>query len=957
MFCTLVTSPFITNSFLIAQCVSGPPIPAFTNPSFEGPVGIAIVPSPWNACVGSPDTHPDLTGPLSALSNITPSNGSTYVGFGVNWSGSFVEAVAQTLASPLVAGTNYQFTMDLAQSNTAGVAPPGCVELQIWGGALVCDFSELLWSSGVIMNTNWVTQSINFTPTSAHAVITFILNETCGNGSGYAMIDNIQAITGALPGILTSINAYSSCDYQLLGTGSCPLDSVIVTGNIINSPLTIPLFGDTMLDEIIIFSSGQTGNQTINYTAYFQSGDVVTGSTSITVDNPMSSFQSGSACLGTPVTFTDNSTSSQSSINSWFWDFGDGNMATTQNPTHLFSASGTYSVTLAVTTINGCADTVSQIVEVHPFPIAGFSTTDVCFGETVIYTNNTTISAGNYNSSWDFGDGTSSSLAGPAHLYNTPGTYAATLIVTSDSGCVDTASAVVNVFDSPVSDFNVADDCIGVTALFSDNSTVGGISSITQWEWGFGDGTFASVQNPNHDYTNAGTYDVSLIVTSDKGCTDTMTLSTTRFSLPIADFSPTAVCWLDTTQFTDLSTVTNGTIGTWVWNFSDGSPLNNLQNPGHVYPPGSYDVELIVISNNGCIGSVNKTVEVYPLPIAAFTFDTVCVNAFPTSFTDLSSISSGSTASWDWLFDNGFPTSLQNPSHNFAAAGTFVAQLIVTSDKGCIDTIEHFILVNDIPAVDFIADSFVGCSPVCVNFFDVGSSVNNVITSWQWDFGNGESSVLQHPSACFIPEGIYDIELSVISDKGCENTLVITQMISVWANPQAGFNYTPDEITILNPEVNFSDASLDASSWQWDFGDGNTDVGSDPTHIYTDTGIYIVQQVVFNNYGCSDTISTTVNVSGVFTLYIPNAFTPNEDGANDSFSPKGIGVLAEGYSLYIFDRWGDKIFESHDLNLPWNGSIHDRPNQALQAVYVYKVQLTDLFNRQHEYTGHVTVVR
>jgi gliding motility-associated-like protein len=185
--------------------------------------------------------------------------------------------------------------------------------------------------------------------------------------------------------------------------------------------------------------------------------------------------------------------------------------------------------------------------------------------------------------------------------------------------------------------------------------------------------------------------------------------------------------------------------------------------------------------------------------------------------------------------------------------------------------------------------------------------------------------------------------------------------VNVYASPVAGFDSGPDEVTMLNPQIEFTDQSVGATSWYWEFGDGvpTTSALQNPVFWYADTGSYIVTQICFNIYGCSDTAQLLVNVEEDGALYIPNAFTPNADGVNDVFLPVGIGVDEAAYEFWIFDRWGNLIFHSTTFGEGWDGKVQGGTGEIAQEdVYVWKLQYRSVTKKQtREYIGHVSLVK
>jgi gliding motility-associated-like protein len=176
----------------------------------------------------------------------------------------------------------------------------------------------------------------------------------------------------------------------------------------------------------------------------------------------------------------------------------------------------------------------------------------------------------------------------------------------------------------------------------------------------------------------------------------------------------------------------------------------------------------------------------------------------------------------------------------------------------------------------------------------------------------------------------------------------------VYPKPVAAFTPDPVSISVLTPHIDFIDASSGAMYWQWDFGDNSTSIQQYTSHDYADTGTYHVTQVVINQYGCSDTTVRTIIIESEFQFFIPNAFTPNGNVTNEIFNGQGIGI--EDYHMMIFDRWGNLIFESTDMNQGWNGTLNNGVKAEID-VYVYKFVLKDVFGNDHTFIGHVSLIR
>ncbi|MES2593082.1 MAG: PKD domain-containing protein [Bacteroidota bacterium] len=697
------------------------------------------------------------------------------------------------------------------------------------------------------------------------------------------------------------------------------------------------------------------------------------GSAVITIhDNPIAIFSNTSKCNGNNTQFTDNSTTASGTINAWVWNFGDGSaLNINQNPPHLYANAGSYTASLIVNSSVGCADTVSKSVQVFYNPIAGFTHNDVCFKDSMLFSNTSSVhsSAAIASYLWVFGDGSpTSNLQNPVHFYSTPGPFNVTLLTTTTDGCSDVINNSVNVFDPPSSAFVFNNTCLFAPAAFTNTSLNPTMGTIASWSWNFGDGTplNTTVNNPNHLYSIPGNYQVTLITHSTNlGCADTLKDSITVFPMPIADFGFADVCFSEIMNFYDSSEVASGNISGWSWNFGDGSLLVTSQDPTHTYAnPGSYNVTLISATNNGCKDTITKSVVIHPLPIASYTTANVCLGS-TSAFNNQSTISTNPTndviQSWIWNFGDGSPViTITNSTHLYTAIGAYSAKLLVISNFGCKDSISKPYFVNPNPSPDFTADDTVGCEPLCVNFQNLSTIATGTNTGHSWNFGNG-SSTNQNPNHCYNNDSIYttitfNIILQVTSDSGCTTTLTKNNYITVHPNPEAGFSVQPATVSILNPIISIIDLSAGANFWTWNYGDLDTSSFSSPLpHTYADTGTYTITQIVSTLNNCIDTSYQTVTIEPEFLFYIPSAFTPNNDGKNDVFTGKGVFIVT--FEMMIFDRWGNLVFFSDDINKPWDGTVNYGSEIAQQDVYVYTIKITDIKRKKHSYNGIITLVR
>lgn len=609
---------------------------------------------------------------------------------------------------------------------------------------------------------------------------------------------------------------------------------------------------------------------------------------------------------------------------------------------------------------NNCSDTDSITVTVVPLPVITLTgDTLICLGDS---TTLTASGGGTYL--WSPGNSTDSIITvSPAS------TTVYTVVVTNSSGCIDSSSINIVVNPLPQALFAIDSVCLNTPMIYNEAST----GTIVNWNWKYGDGNVSTLQNEAHTYALCGIYMVKLVVTTNMGCKDSISKMATVNCLPVADFSSTDVCLSQTMNFIDLSIVPDDTINSsmpddsvtaWSWNFGDGSALSSIQNASRTYIiAGSHNVSLIVTSHNGCKDTVIKSVMVHPLPDAKFNTTNVCDGTI-VPFTDQSTIAAPDLIqSWEWNFGDGSPVyNNQTTSHPYSSKGSYTSKLVVVSNFGCADSITKTVIVHPNPVVSFTAPDTSGCAPLCISFLDQSSVSPGTNMQWEWNVGDGSAvSYSQNFDHCFTNLSVssaayYSIILTVTSDSGCFATMTKNSYISVFPNPVADFSTQPTKTSFLDPLVEITDASAGVDFWNWDFGDQTISSVSNPgAHTYADTGTYLITLITSTQYGCSDTTYKTVDIEPDFVFYIPNAFSPNNDIHNKTFSGKGLYI--KEYEMTIFDRWGNLIYKTVDINLPWDGKLKNGTELAEGDVYVYSIKIIDIRKDEHFYRGIVTLLR
>ena len=519
--------------------------------------------------------------------------------------------------------------------------------------------------------------------------------------------------------------------------------------------------------------------------------------------------------------------------------------------------AGNYEV--IVEDANGCRDTadntITEPAKLMPGSITGNDV--VCAG--VAPNKITELSAasggtGSITYQWQMSSDNSnwSDISGAtASEYQPVGTAGNTWyrrLATDANSCGPVASDTVQITinGQPTASFTANAACENQQTLFTDQTTVSG-GNISSYSWSFGDKGTSSQQNPINVYKNSGSYRVSLTVVTDSGCVDSTSATVSVNPVPSVDFSATAECEGDATVFSNKSSISAGTLS-YGWNLGDNNSTS-LASPSHSYTnAGYYTVQLIATSNSGCVDSISKTVQVKNVAKPNFSATAVCEGLF-TQFTDLST--NASSYSWDFA-DGGSGSKQANPKNKYKNSGNYTVVLTATSTDGCSDTAQRVVNVYALPTADFSATE--ECLGDATDFTNNSSGAS----SYQWIFGDGTSSNSTSPSVVYAADGNYKVELTATTSNGC--TDVASDNITVNKLPEVSFR--ADDIC-LSEDLKTINNTSGASSYAWNFGDGNASSSTAPSHTYTSHGVYKVMLVATSSKGCVSSDSLDVNVYAV----------------------------------------------------------------------------------------------
>lgn len=443
----------------------------------------------------------------------------------------------------------------------------------------------------------------------------------------------------------------------------------------------------------------------------------------------------------------------------------------------------------------------------------------------------------------------------------------------------------------------------------------------------------------------AGTY--TLLVTDSLACTFANTITITQpASLTVSPSNTGPYCTGNTIQLNVAAFTTYSWTG-------PGGFTSTTQNPvipnAQLTNAGQYT--LVITNANNCPYTGITTVVVNAIPPPSIVTNApICVN-------DILSLSGNGGVTYLWSGPNGFISSSQTQTvlvNTVAYSGNY--SLTATDANGCSGTAQVNVIVNPLPTAAIAASNNTGCSPVCASFTVSGTGI--ISANWSLGDGSTNNGISVGPN-CYTTPGIYTVNVVASDANGCTGSN--TNTVEVYPVPVADFNHAPlKPILNIDQEVTFTDASWNANitSWNWYFMNTAqyTSILQNPTFMYTEPGTYVVALVVSSDKGCSDTIVRPLVVGEDYGIYVPNAFTPNADGLNDIFQPKGFGIVK--YELNIFDRWGEKVFHTKVFEEGWDGTFKGRSNKIIEeGSYSWLINLTNVFGKSYELKGHVILMK
>ena len=637
----------------------------------------------------------------------------------------------------------------------------------------------------------------------------------------------------------------------------------------------------------------------------------------------------------------------------FYWNFGNGTESGDEQP-----EAGIYTTdnTLAVFEIwlyveNACGtDSVVKELEVLPNQVSAAFMLSASAGCQPLEVSFTNAGTGATSINYEFGDAGTSSETDPVFSFNDDGLYNIVQIATDGCGA-DTAYASVEVLNTPQASV-WADDpavCVGVPVTVHAET-----QDAAETEWSFGNGNSSNNPEAEVTYATSGMFQLQFTAVAASGCSVIEELEVVVNPLPVAAFTAdvTESCAPLDACIDNQST---GAIS-YNWSVDDGTtmsgvePCVSFENNGDT--PLLRTIEMTAWSVDGCSQSAMLQVEVLPVPSAAFALSqlTTC-EAEPA--TEVVSVVVADT--YAWSVDGALVSSVSEPQFEFSGPGSYAINLTTANAYGCSrDSTQVFEAFEPALAL-FEMEAAAACEGYPVVF----NSLSPNAVDWYWDFGDGFLSNQPSVSHAYSDEGVYNVMLSVTTADGCTASIEMEESLQVWPLPEVDFEASLYVTPVYFATITFSANPDGMQAYEWDFGDGFTASNQHVEHTFVNTGEFPVVLEVTDSLGCAAQALHEIVITSEFSVYVPNSFTPNGDGLNDTFSPVLAATDAlDSYELHIFNRWGEEVFFTKDPMEHWIGDVRDGDFYGGNGLYSYRLLMrVEGSSEMREVNGMITLIR
>ena len=677
---------------------------------------------------------------------------------------------------------------------------------------------------------------------------------------------------------------------------------------------------------------------------------------------PVSDFNLENFCLNDTINLVADTTSLFNTNASYTWTY-DNNSTNGTSLQEVYDQIGDFPVKLLVTSEYNCLDSISQTISIYPLPSTQLlaDNLEACQEACVNFDVSTTITSGTIDQIESYIDGNSSLYNTPIfeHCFQDSGRFTVIVEAISDQGCsvIDTFLNFIQINPFPEANYTIDHFCLNDTiTLSADTNYTVNTNATYAWKY---NNNLSIGPEINEIPSQIGSQSLRLIVTSSDGCLDSITQNITIDPLPniqlLSDIS--VGCPGSCINFDASASINSGSVNQIESSIEGDNNLYTNTSFEHCFQnTGTYNLIVKAQSDQGCteIDTLDSFVEIYSLPLAEFNTNDFCLNT-PIQLSAETNVSQNINASYAWNYNEEIISGNSLSTMPFQI-GLETIKLIVTSNNGCLDSISKSITIHPLPMVQLFADDTTACPETCINF-ETSSTINygSVVQLDSYLLGDNNlysNNTFEH---CFQDSGRYTLMVEAVSDQGCITIDTFQNFIQIYPAPIAIATVDEEVKRIRTAKFKFENLSLEIDSLNWIFEEEIVGTTEDYYFTLQDTGIFIMNLEVFNSYGCVDTTDISVRVTPEFYAYFPNSFTPNDDGMNDNWFPV-IGYGLKSYQLFIFNRWGELIFETDNYEEHWDGFQNNSDKKAQDGVYTYKSVIIDDLDKEHVFIGHISLV-
>jgi len=629
-------------------------------------------------------------------------------------------------------------------------------------------------------------------------------------------------------------------------------------------------------------------------------------------------------CPGSCSTLSTTA-SGASGTYTYLWQPGG---ATTNTVSVCPSITTTYTLTTTSQTSCGTPISVTETIAIsvdNCFTGVIANATGICEGSCTSLIANATGATSGITYTWQPGN-----LSGATISVCPVSTTIYTVTASDGTGLSFIDTAIVNVYQFPNASAGINDTiCIG-------NSTTLSATGIGSFSW-----NTTPVQNIQSISVNP-TINTDFILTVTNGfCIDKDTVTISVSQPPSIQMQHTDISCFGLTNGSASATISGGTqplFFSWNPGAVNATSVNNLA-------AGNYT--FTVTDAATCVYAESITIiQPAPLQLQINGATLICAG----KSTVLHSIATGGNLSYTFDWHGAGPNA---PAITVAPLVNTTYSLSVTDPQGCIGFSNHTINVENPPQAIFS-----GTDTLCIPFVTTFTNHSSNASSYVWYFGDGTSSQFENPSHTYTSAGIYNVSLVAISSNGCRDSLSLNGAIHAIETPTNSIAAENITVSELEPVINYNFSSNNSVGCTVNFGDEATitDCESESyLHTYTDTGTYCATIISTNSIGCKYTSTICVYISPEFSFYIPNAFSPDGDGHNDTFT--GYGTNFTAFEMSIYNRWGELIYQSNEYDKPWDGFAQNKSELSQIDIYIYKISVQDMKGSKKTFNGQVNLIR